>query len=532
MSLDKIQKLVSSLAKSVEDNEKIATPILAVKIARYLEAYPDDQTLGAMSRVIEKMAANNTTFIRKADLKQLYTKLYSRNTKFAELFSNELGIVEEAPAVKPVRDDSTHIEEYQVADPILANALNSLFDSSIPLLTYSKVLADKAIKSVGSTLDAWNLKPNSLKVAEGNEKFLVVQADYETPKGVTSLLVPIEISNNNLVEATAFMGNCGPTDLNNTNIKNYVKAYAGRKLEVTASSILGVLTKASSENREISDTEIALTRLNANRQGKSEFFANQVVGQKMATASVKDVELPKYEDFASFEEKFASPYGVASFDFGADKIKIARDAIAREVIGFGYKNPQITVTGSDDKTIFYGVSLDGGNIAFTVPIKVSEGKLHSPSVMLCNGSVSSFSKEAVTSLYINNETDFKVAAAASPQFGLKPSDLVNSIRVAIADGNHAKAEDALNVLANAGDEKAYATGFNIYFSGLAGVKAEECTCNMVVKSASSEHPICGHTGLPIHKVFQDKQGNCRPLYRRGMDETYEGATFNNSKIFG
>jgi hypothetical protein len=55
---------------------------------------------------------------------------------------------------------------------------------------------------------------------------------------------------------------------------------------------------------------------------------------------------------------------------------------------------------------------------------------------------------------------------------------------------------------------------------------------MIVKSSSSEHPVCGHTGLPIHKVYQDDGGNCRPLYRRGMDETYEGASFMNAKIFG
>jgi hypothetical protein len=56
---------------------------------------------------------------------------------------------------------------------------------------------------------------------------------------------------------------------------------------------------------------------------------------------------------------------------------------------------------------------------------------------------------------------------------------------------------------------------------------------MLIKNSKvSEHSICGHTGLPIHKVFQDKNGNCQPLYRRGMDETYEGASFMNAKIFG
>jgi hypothetical protein len=533
MSFDKIQKLVSSLAKSVEDNERVATPILSAKINKYLETYPHDQTLGAMSRVIGKMAANNTTFIRKADLRELYNKLYSRNTKFAEFFGEELGTTEKAPEVTPVREEAVNVQPYQVDDQILANALNNLFDSSIPLKTYSQPLADKALKSVASTLDAWNLRPNSLAVSAGNEKFLVIQADYDTPKGVTSLLVPIEIVNNKPAEANAFIGNAGPTDLNNTNIKSYVKAFAGKKLAITAGAILGAITKAASENRVVSDAEIAATRLNAKRQGQSEFFQNQIVGQKISEASVKDVELPKYDEFVSFEKNFASPYGVASFSFGEDKVKIARDVIARSLTSFGYKNPQITVTGSDDKTIYYGVALDAGQTAFTVPIKMANGKVSSPTVMICNGSLSSFTKDSITKLYINNETDYKVAAAASPQFGLKSSDLINNIRVALASSNYAKAEDALNVLSTMGDEKAYAAGFSVYMNGLSEHKTEaETCCSMQIKSASSKHPVCGHTGLPLHKVYQDKQGNCRPLYRRDMEDTYEGAVFNNSKIFG
>jgi uncharacterized protein involved in tolerance to divalent cations len=66
MSFDKIHQLVGSLAKAVEDNQKIATPVLAAKLAKCVEAYPEDQTIGAMSRVIGKMADNNNIFIRKA----------------------------------------------------------------------------------------------------------------------------------------------------------------------------------------------------------------------------------------------------------------------------------------------------------------------------------------------------------------------------------------------------------------------------------------------------------------------------------
>jgi len=533
MTHEKLQQLVGSLAKTVENNQRLATPILAAKLAKCVAAYPHDQTIGMMARVFDKMADNNTLFIRKSEFKEMYNKFYSRGTKFGELFQDELGEAPAEPSVTTMtRDEATNVNPYTVGDQVLANALQSVFDKHLPVKMYSQPVADKAIKSVGSTLTAWNLQPTNLTVSDGNEKFIVVQADYETPKGVTSFYVPVEVRGEKVVEASVFMGNKGPQDLNHSNIKSYLTTQAGSKLKVDGPSILGVLNKAASEQREVSDAELAVTRLNAVRQGKSEFFQNQVVGQKIAEAAQKDVELPKYDEFESFEKKFTTTRGHAEWTFGADKVATARNHIARELASFGHGNPQVAVTGSDEHTIFYGVSLDAGRVAFTVPVKVADGKLQKPTLMLCNGSVTTFDKEGVNTLYVNNETDYKVAAAASPLSALKPSEVINNLKQAIAEGNHAKAEDALNVLANAGDTKAYATAFQIYMHGLAGHKQAETKCSMIVKSSVSEHPICGHTGLPVHRVYQDKHGNCQPLYRKGMDETYEGASFINSKIFG
>ena len=536
MSLDKIQQLVGTLAKSVEDNEQIATPVLAAKLAKCVVAYPGDQTIGSMHRVIERMAENKTLFIRKAELRTLYNKMYSRNTKFAEVFEKELGIVKTAAPEAPRHEVGNYLDTYKVADQVLANALPSLFDKHLPVKMFSKALAEKALHSVGTSLDSWGLKPSNLSVDEGNDKFLVIKADYETPKGITSFYVPVEINHNKVSEATVFMGNSGPLDLNHSSVKKYVISNAGNKLKVNAATILGVLTTAASENRDISDTELAMTRLSATRQGKSEFFEGSILGQKMAEAAQKDVKLPKLAIADDFAKKFSTPQGLASLKFGDSKVQAGATHIARELHAIGHKNPQVTITSHDDNTIFYGVALNDGRIAFTVPVKLADGKLNKPGLLICNGAVKTFDKEGIEELSASNQSDFKVAAAASPQYGLKPSDLLNNIREAVAEGNHAKAEDALNILASAGDPKAYATGFNLFKSGLLGKPVQaESKCTHLVKSSSkkvSEHAICGQTGLPINKVYQDQHGNCRPLYRKGMDETYEGASFINAKIFG
>lgn len=535
MSLDKIQKLIGSLAKTVEDNHKIATPILAAKLAKYIEVYPHDQTIGTMSRVIEKMASNNTLFICRADLKDLYKRLYSTNTKFAEVCADELGTMEElaTPTVMQ-RDDSEIINTYEISDPILSNALASVFDKNIPLKMYSQALADNAKRSVSDTLDSFGLKPTSLNINDGSEKFLVLKADYETPKGITSFYIPMEITNNKVVEASIFMGNSGPQEINHNNIKQYVTSNAGTKLRINASIILEALTKSASNNVEISGAELALTKLNATRQGKSEFFQNQIVGQTIDEESKKDIEIQKSDEFISFEKQFSSPVGLASLKFGDINIKTARSNIIRELTSFGYKNPQVVVMDHNDNSVFYGVSLSNGGASFTIPVKMADNKISKPSIMICNGSILEFNQESINSLQTNNMSDYKVAAVASPLFGLAAHDLINNIREAIKEGNNAKAEDALNVLANGGDEKAYASGFQLFLQGLGPktASAKECKCSMIMESKTSQHPICGHTGLPLHKVYQDKHGNCRPLYRQGMDETYQGASFMNAKIFG
>jgi hypothetical protein len=536
MSRDQIQQLVGNLAKALDANQKLATPVLAVRLAKAAAAYPQDKTIGMVSRVVQEMATKNV-FLRKAELKSLYHQYHTFGTKFAELFQDELGeapIQERTSVTTMTRDEAVKTNAYEVGDQVLANALESVFDKHLPVKMYSQPMANKALKSVGTTLDAWNLRPTELSISDGNEKFIVIKADYETPKGVTSFYVPVEVSKSDVVDPDVFMGNAGPEDLNHTSIKAYLTQQAGTKTKIGAKDILGALTAATTAKREVSAAELALTRLNATRQGKSEFAgsADLWTGLMVEAAAKPDVQLPKSDEFFSFEKEFTSPNGLASWRFGADKVAAARTHIVRQLTSFGFASPQVVITSNDENTIHFGVSLDTGKVAFTVPVKVTKNIIQEPTVLLCNGSLASFDRDGINALVSENKSDVKVAAVASNFATLKPSELVNNLRQALADGNHAKAEDALNVLANSNDKRAYDTAFQIYMQGLAGVKTASTKCAKMVESAVSEYPVCSHTGLPINKVYQDKDGHCRPLYRKGMDETYEGASFINAKIFG
>lgn len=250
-----------------------------------------------------------------------------------------------------------------------------------------------------------------------------------------------------------------------------------------------------------------------------------------------EVSLPKAGHFQSFAEKFESPLGYANLQFGLDKVNLGRDVIARALTSLGFKNAQLNVIDANETAIVYAVSLNDGRIAFNVPVKFANNRLLNPELIICNGSVFNFTKEGIRKLVMSNEKDYKAAAATSAQYGLKPNELINNVRVAMTESNYDKAEDALNILAESGNVEAYKTAFSIFTSGLsltkqASVEAEGYACSLIVKNASSEHPICGHTNLPLHKVYQDKHGQCHPLYRRGQNEIFEVPTINNSKVFG
>lgn len=263
MSHDKITTLIDSVAKALSDQEKIAIPLLNVKLHKVVEAHPYDQTVRAVANIISKMEDNNKMLISKGELKSLYQKTYTNHTKFAEYFKEEIGEVENRITPKLAsKHENPIVDTYKmVSDPILSNALESAFDKKIPLKLFAREMAEKAKSAVNNNLEVWNLKASKLEADSGNEHFIVVKADYDTPKGLTSILVPVEIQNGKVIDPNVFMGNEGPQDLNYISIKSYVTTHAGDKLKVRASDVVDALTLTVIKTANVSSVELALTRL-------------------------------------------------------------------------------------------------------------------------------------------------------------------------------------------------------------------------------------------------------------------------------
>lgn len=538
MGYEQINKMVGSVAKLINDSEKITVSLLSTKLARSMAQYPEDRTIGIMAGIVSRMDNANQPFISRGELKDLYKKLYTNNTKFAELFGDELGEMPtlQGPKIYDRDGEENKLSLVQTAyqklsDPILANALNGAFGNE------HKEYSDEAVKNATNiclkTLNNLGITAKTIEVVAGQEDVIICIARFETPKGISNVLIPMEVVSGKTLIPSVFVGNTGPIDLTEKNITNYIKAYAGSKLNVSASKLLeGINIVKNAEKHNISNLELAATKLNASKEEKNDFIGNEVLYQKIEspvkevkTASLKDKEA---ETFAS---TLTSSVGVANFTFGEHNVNMGRKLIASQLTNYGFTNPQVSVMDCNENTVIYAVSMNAGKVAFKVPVKASKDKMGNPDIIISNGSVAAFSKENIYKLLNNSNVDNKALATASPIYNLKASELIAIVREAAAEKNYARAEDALNVLSQGNDQKAYFTALSAFQSSLSPEnKSAECSCSMIVKSANSQHQICGHTNLPLHKVYQDKYGNCRPLYRKNMDETYEGGIFVAHKI--
>lgn len=538
MELDKALQVFGSLSKFIEDSETIPLHSFASKLEQAATSFPEDYTIGMLSDVIARMSTNKKLVISRAEIRDLYNKFYSRNSKFAATFADELAL----PSVPtPKQYNREENESYtipaaayeKITDQVLANALGTAFGNEVRGYTDSaasraKTACETECRSVRATC--------RVDVVCGNEKIIVCRAAFETPKGLTSILVPVEANVEQVFSPSVFVGNDGVEEFSADNLTSYISTHAGARLGVDAALVLTATTAA--EVAEISDVDLALTRLNASKETKvlgHENIIEQELSITPAQASwelaVKTASTTSAEAEA-FGGSLDSAAGVAGLTFGREVVEASKKAIEDHLKLLGFRDHRVAVADVDEKGIVFAAALNQGRTTFKVPVSKAEmGSV--PDMIISNGGIHEFNQLTLDALSRDGICEYRVAGAASALYGLKASDLVDTVRVGMKEKNYAKVEDALNVLATYGDDKAYKSAFEIYMGGLGAVASneEESSCARIVKSANSTHPVCGHLGLPLHKVYQDKNGNCKPLYRRAMDETYDGAVFNNSKVF-
>jgi len=534
----RLQHMLEKAASAVQDNEKFPTGVLAVRANRIAEEHPTDPTVVGMSNFLRKKAESDKLFISRAEFKDAYRSLYYSNNKFAEHFAEELDLKEDSERVMkrdPREGESLMNEAYdKVADKSLAGALNSYFDPEIPYQSYSNDVAKLAQQACAHGLNKIGCAPKTVDVVAGRPDVLLCKASYDTPKGLGSVLVPIEIKSSKALMPSMFLAKEGFLSLEASHVEGHLNATAGKNMQADTEKILNLISLAKNGVPETL-SEVELIVLRAQAMDGSPDQTNAVYSEVLpgnTNLELPSVDVPEEVQRISESLALDTSAGVAEFAFGKTAVDQGRAHISQELKRLGYKNSRIAVSDVDDNTIIYSVAIDQKN-GFNVPVDVKNRTALYPSMIVSSQGLGAFSYDGIQDFLNKRGTDHDVLAKTSPLYGTKPSELIESIRTAMLDKNYLKAEDALSVLKTSGDDKAYQYGFDLYSHGLSDKleKPAEITCSQPIKVSYSQHLYCSHCNLPAHQVFQDKHGNCQPAYRKAMDSSYEGASFLHSKIY-
>ncbi len=540
-SLQELNKIVGKAAKAIFDNEKFAVPFLASRARKLAQAFPHDQTCVHMSNFLTRRAAStrNEQFITRSQFVDAYNRLYTNNNKFAKHFSDELGTIKDAQKKTamtrdPREGESLVDEAYEnMADPVLQNALESVFDKDAKYKPYSEYIAKQAQKACVHELNCCGVFPKKIDVVAGQSDVLICRAAYETPKGESHIIIPVEVRNNKALIPEVFLGDHGFVNITAENVRGFLKRAVGHNVQVNVQQLLNVISGAKNGIPDpVGEVEMAIMKKKAATETPAYFDQHGILEQKIDEAN-PNVELPKYEqpeEVKSFAKQLESDAGRAEFKFGKNLVDTWRQRIASHMLQNGFIASQVAVADSNDDTVFYAVSIDGQK-GFKVPVKLSESSPN-PGFIIASSGVYPFSKKGIDAFLASNVTDSSAVAKTSQSYGMTPSSLLGVIRQSMNDGNYLKAEDALNVLRHGDDVTAFNTGFSIYMNGI-NKKAGESDvgkCEATIKTANSKYLLCTHTGLPVHKTYKDKHGDCQPLYRKAMEETSDGKSFSYSKI--
>lgn len=529
-----MMQIVMKAAKGLYDNEKFLVSYLAARADTAAHEHPYDSTLVGLSNFLNRKASTpGSLLISRAELKDVYNKLYTNKTKAALYFSDELGLSKET-AERPMLRNPKEGETLagMVGDSFLRDQLSSVLSHETPT-QYSVELAKEAKEVCARELARYGLPTKRIEIMAGNTEMLLCSAQCDTPKGSSHILVPIEAKQGRALLPSLFLTTEGFVSLNKEHLVDHLQKTAGKYYKIDAQKLLQDLTQKK-EIKTLSNVQQIVLKTAAEKGSHWSFdagtpnsiYINEIDPKQHDLETVsnrKDVEL--------FQSKLSSDSGAAQFVHGRQAVDKGRQLVMAELAAAGHRQAQVSVAGVSEEGIKFAVSI-GGRAGFHVPVKVTADKVMAPSVVVASGKAYNFNPAGINKLISESSSDPMALVRTASSYGQKPSELIEVVRSSLVAGKWEDAEQALHVLSTSGDKIAYQAGYNLYRQALTGQPLDEKTsCSAPIKVANSQYLICSHTNLPVHKVYQDKYGNCQPLYRKHMAQTSEGGISLNSKIF-
>lgn len=527
--IQNFKKFVDALGKKLADDQKFFTLKLANRLSEATKLYPTDQTVIHMANFLSKRAQAGSYLISRSELSDAYNRLHTTNTKCASLLSEELGKPEDRlpQAHKTTRsqDEGMYMDDLygKYADKKLVNEFEAAFDKSAKYRPYSDDAAKSAVKIVKDILGA----NASVSAVDGKDYAILCQATFETPKGRSHIIVPVETVNDKALIPGVFLSQAGFIDFNKENVEKHIMATAGKSFKVDASQVLEAIKVAKfGASKEVDSVDMAVFAFKA-RNGTPSNYTNDAILYQEVDKVASEVNL-KTAESDLFSEKLKTTDGTAEFVLGKKNIDIGRNIVAKELSSMGYKSASIKVASFTDNSFTLAVSANGSG--FKVPVKVEKGSVVYPTVILAGGNIEKFCKDGIKSALASN--DQKAAVTATNFSLMTSSQLINEVEKLCMAGDLDSASDALSAIQLTGDEKALSYAFATYMSAMDGSLSKKAEIQKIKTIKIGGNEVCAQTFLPVDKVYIDENGVAHAKYHQNSDKTdsVTAAGLMNAKI--
>lgn len=535
-SIQSLQTLVNQMSRKMAGSDKFFTGRLAVRLQKAAQEHPSDQTIVQMASFLNNRSNSSKGYIiTRQELKDVYSKLWTTNTKAAAFLQEELG---ENPAELPSPKKMTHtasetsdinIHE-KFADQKLVSALESAFDKNKPYRpNFDPRVAKLAEKYVQASL------PNSPQVetVDYRDFAILCHASYLTPKGKVSVFVPVEVVDSQPLMPTIFVSQAGFSDLTTEAVKDYIIKSAGKSLRVNSDQIFEVIKVAKfGRKEELDSVDMAVMSLKAKTASiYDNFDPNGIINQKVDD-DIKPFAIPESEDTKKFAKELGSLVGAADFVFGKDVVNQAICHIRAKLANAGITHSKVSVAKYAEDSITFAVAANGSG--FKVPVKLVKkpsGKYAAvePRIMIASGGIEEFSTSGITEALASN--DIAAYATALGDDTTSTRDLLTEMEDVCSEGKYDRAGDIVNIIAARGDETAFKYAFELYNNVLFKQASKEPEKKMKLIRVGGK-VVEATTGLPADQVYMDANGEVHRKYRRNMENTdaVSAAGLMNSKI--
>lgn len=504
-----LKQATQKLSQAVEGAEQFPLSILTARSKQIAEANPTDQTSIGMYQFLSKKASQQL-YIRRNEFKSAYNTFFTKNNKFGAFFEKELGEIETLKPTFAKRASEVKKEEF-LADPFLTEAFSRIVEKRTGD-KFSQVMGKQAATNCLLEMNRIGVQAKVIEAVAGQENLIVCRAAFETPKGTSNFLIPIEISQGRALLPSIFLSAGGFFDLNQKNFHSALNKFAGEDLQYNPEEVLKIVASTLVKTASVDEfNEVEKSMLKARlAAAKPAEDQNAIFLQNKPEPTRNVIAAPKLPPSGEiFSNKLTSPLGAAEFLFGKNSVEKGRNIIASRLNSFDCSGYQIKVGNANETSTIFDVILD--NKTFKVPVKMSKTAVSIPEILISQGSILPFSKEGIEEV---SGLDIQVKASFSAGYELSTDELVEIVRTASIEKNLAKAEDALTIL-QAKDLAAFQCATGIYMDGLAGKLAPKTSgCRRKIKVANHSHPICGCLNQPLDKVYQDEFGDCRPLWTK------------------